>query len=231
MIKDKILQSFLKISSTSEISVDILTKVADDCSIEEARVLMEFENGVVDIVSYYQEGKILQLEKLVAQKSDFSKLKIREKIEFCVHNFFLLQRKDQSSIRAIKNYYFDLGNLINKDRGITPISFAIKSSYEISDRIWCILSDKSTDINYYTKRLMLSKLLSCTFFAFLKDDSEGLDITRSSVRNQIDQIMKIQKLKSDFSNLSELSREELSRLFLNQDNNKMKPVADIIKSL
>lgn len=231
MKKQQILRSFLKISSENEIKSDFLHLVSDDCDLSEGQILLEFENGIVDIIDFYLDENLHNLESKMDKNDDFSDLKIRQKIEYAVHHLFLMQEDNRNSINSIKNFYFDLGNLINKDQGLTPISFAIKSSYKVADNIWHMIGDKSTDFNHYTKRLILSKVVSCSFFTFLKDDSDGLQDTLSQIKEQIDQVMKIQKIKSDFSNLSELSKEEISHLLFDKDSGNLKSVSQIVKNL
>lgn len=231
MKKQQILRSFLKVSAENEIKSDFLHLINDDCDLSEGQILLEFENGIVDIIDFYLDENLHKLESELNKNDDFSNLKIRQKIEYAVHQLFLMQQENRDSIKSIKNFYFDLGNLINKEQGLTPISFAIKSSYKVADNIWHMIGDKSTDFNHYTKRLILSKVISCTFFTFLNDESENLQDTLGQIKKQIDQVMKIQKVKSDFSNLSEISKEELSRLLFNKDTGGLKSVSQIVKNL
>lgn len=231
MKKEQILRGFLKISANNDIKSDFVEQVAEECNLSSGQILLEFENGVVDIVDFYLDKKLNLLDKKLQSNESFGNLKIRQKIEFCVHNFFLLQKDDKQSIKSIKNFYFDPRNLLNKEEGLCPISFAIKSSYKIADRIWYMIGDKSTDFNHYTKRLILSKVLSSAFFVFLNDGSGNLDHTLEKINEQIDQVMKIQKIKSDLSNLNELSKEEVSRLIFDNESGGLKSIGDIVKNL
>ncbi len=231
MKKEQILRSFLKISADNQIKSEFVEQIADDCDLSSGQILLEFENGVVDIVDFYLDKKLNLLEKKLQSNESFGNLKIRQKIEFCVHNFFLLQKDDKRSIKSVKDFYFDPANILNKEEGLCPISFAIKSSYKIADHIWYMIGDKSTDFNHYTKRLILSKVLSSAFFVFLNDNSDNLDDTLIKIKGQIDQVMKIQKIKSDLSNLSDLSKEEISRLIFDNEGKGLKSLGDIVKNL
>ena len=46
-----------------------------------------------------------------------------------------------------------------------------RTLFEISDEIWFLSGDKSTDYNYYTKRFLLMKIYALTFSFFIFDRS------------------------------------------------------------
>ena len=47
-----------------------------------------------------------------------------------------------------------------------------KTLFQISDEIWFLSGDKSTDYNFYTKRFLLMKIYSVTFSFFIFDRYE-----------------------------------------------------------
>ena len=49
-----------------------------------------------------------------------------------------------------------------------------KILFKIADEIWFLSGDKSTDYNYYTKRIILMKIYALTFSFFVFDDSKDL---------------------------------------------------------
>tara|TARA_A100001015_G_C14951128_1_gene696813 strand:+ start:110 stop:835 length:726 start_codon:yes stop_codon:yes gene_type:complete len=228
--KHKILLSFLKICNKSKIDNDLFSNIASDCDIKAAEIALIFENGITDIIDLYLSNNVDKLKSKIADSNDFDSKKIREKIYFCVFNFFELQKDNRQAVAAIKNFYFDLGNLVDKDNGLEPISYAVKSAYQLADKIWHILQDKSTDYNYYTKRLVLAKILSKAFFKFVGDDSKDLEATAQVISVEIDRVMQFEKFKKDFSNIAEISKEELSNMLMDS-NKKMKPINEIVKNL
>lgn len=65
-----------------------------------------------------------------------------------------------------------------------------------ADQIWNALGDTSDDINWYSKRVILSAVYgSCVLF-WLGDTSEGDHATRSFVNRRIANIMQFEKFKS-----------------------------------
>ncbi len=228
--KKQILDSFLKISSQNDINSSILADVAKDCDISESKIKLIFEDGVVGIIDFYLQGILIELTELVRSSDDFEGKKVREKVNFCLFNFYKLQKDHRKSAKSIKNFYFDLGNLVDKNNGLEPAVFAMKSAYKVADKIWILLHDQSTDHNYYTKRLTLSKVVAKTFFAFINDETDDLSKTSDVIDSEIDNVMKFEKFKREAKEFCGKSQEEIARIITNQDG-KLKPISEIMKNL
>ncbi len=226
--KKRILASFLRICQESEIDNGIFLKIADDCLIDEAKIELVF-GDVTGIIEFFLSQTLDELEELVASSSDFHLKKVREKIHFCLFNFFAIQEQKRAAIRSVKGFYFDLGNLIDKKNGLAPASFALKSTYLIADRIWILLNDKSTDYNYYTKRLILSKIVTKAFFTFIEDESKNLQKTSDLIKDEIEKVMKFEKFKKNALDICGSSKEEVLKMMC--DSGKLRPIGDIIKKL
>ena len=59
------------------------------------------------------------------------------------------------------------------------------------DAIWHGIGDRSTDYNFYSKRLLLAGVLSSTLVFWLDDQSEGHEATWAFLERRIDEVMKI----------------------------------------
>ncbi|NKW72049.1 COQ9 family protein [Rhodobacteraceae bacterium R_SAG10] len=74
-----------------------------------------------------------------------------------------------------------------------------------ADRIWCALGDTSDDINWYSKRAILSGVYgSCVLF-WLGDTSDGHSATWTFVDRRIADVMRFEKFKSRVRDSSVLS--------------------------
>jgi ubiquinone biosynthesis protein COQ9 len=73
------------------------------------------------------------------------------------------------------------------------------------DQIWNALGDSSDDINWYTKRATLSGVYSSTVLYWLGDTSEGDAATWAFLDRRIDNIMQIEKLKTQVKDSPTLS--------------------------
>ena len=68
--------------------------------------------------------------------------------------------------------------------------------YSTADSIWRSIGDRSTDFNFYTKRILLSSIYLPTLVFWIEDQSANFSDTRKFVDRRIENIMYIQKLRS-----------------------------------
>ena len=123
----------------------------------------------------------LQKEK---KPLNFSKFRINEKIKY-----FVLKRLELFDQIVDKKNFFKTT--------LRP-SYFINSNkilYKISDEIWFLSGDKSTDYNFYTKRLILMKIYALTFTFFVFDNSTNLEDTKRFLEKQIGLVLKFGKIK------------------------------------
>ena len=66
-----------------------------------------------------------------------------------------------------------------------------KMVWATADAIWRRAGDTSTDYNHYTKRLLLSGVLTSTILFWLNDDSEGYARTQRFLDARIDNVLKV----------------------------------------
>ena len=71
----------------------------------------------------------------------------------------------------------------------------IRTLYATVDYIWYIAGDRSTDFNYYTKRLILSKIYSSTIIYWLNDESKSIEKTEKFLLKQIKNTSIFPKIK------------------------------------
>ncbi len=68
------------------------------------------------------------------------------------------------------------------------------------DKIWNTLGDSSRDVNWYSKRAILSGVYSSTLLFWLGDDSEDHQATWAFLDRRIDNVMQFEKLKGNLRN-------------------------------
>ena len=68
--------------------------------------------------------------------------------------------------------------------------------WETADAIWTTLGDTSRDVNWYTKRVTLSTVYSTTVLYWIGDESPEHAATWDFLDRRIDDVMQIEKLKS-----------------------------------
>ena len=71
-----------------------------------------------------------------------------------------------------------------------------KTLFKIADEIWFLAGDKSTDYNYYTKRIILMNVYAITFSFFVFDNSKDLERTKKFLDKEISAVLKFGNLKN-----------------------------------
>ena len=71
-----------------------------------------------------------------------------------------------------------------------------KTLFKIADEIWFLAGDKSTDYNYYTKRIILMNIYAITFSFFVFDNSKDLERTKKFLDREISAVLKFGNLKN-----------------------------------
>ena len=107
---------------------------------------------------------------------------------------------------------------------------AFKHAGKIADFIWIAIGDKSTDFNFYSKRLTLSKIILQTFAIFIKDESTDLENTKKFIDLQIEKVMKFEKFKAKIKNFSANFKEK-SCEFFQDENGNIKPAKQVLQDL
>lgn len=71
-----------------------------------------------------------------------------------------------------------------------------RALWQTADLIWTTLGDTSDDVNWYTKRMSLSAVISATLLYWLGDDSEGAERSWAFLDRRIDNVMQFEKSKA-----------------------------------
>lgn len=90
----------------------------------------------------------------------------------------------------------DLLKLAFKQKSVIKLSQMI---FNVSDEIWFISGDTSTDFNYYSKRGILMNIYSLSYFYSLRQ--KDFSKVENFVNKQIDLTLKFGKVKSKFKNI------------------------------
>ena len=121
---------------------------------------------------------------------DFKKLRVNEKVRFLI----------LSRLKIIDKFFDKklIFKLVVKQKSISKAGLML---FNVSDEIWYLSGDTSTDFNYYTKRIILMNVYSASFFYFLRDNSAEYSKTKDFIDKQISYVLKFGKLKSNLTNL------------------------------
>jgi len=184
-IKDKILEHALQ-----HVPFDGWTKVAFESALQDASIKLEtgyqlFPKGEADLTLYFHEyGDKKMLEALA--ETDLGALRYSEKIAEAIWLRVTVVESHQILIKKLMATFLLPVNMLP----------GTKLVWGTADKIWNFMDDDSEDYNWYTKRMILSGIISSTFLFFIGDHSEGFIDTREFINRRINDVMDFEKLKS-----------------------------------
>lgn len=139
------------------------------------KTLFDSLSDVVDHYEHLQDKKLI--EKFGGKKKD-------ESIRFFIGKLILHRIKSITPLmhKSMKEYYLR----------IKHIDEAPKSVWNTADTIWKAVGDKSVDMNYYSKRLLLSSIYTMS----IRHYSKNPDSIDEYVQDSLDKLVKrMQKFK------------------------------------
>lgn len=227
--KEKILINFLEIAGLEGWNDHTLVLAFNKANIDEKFIPIIFENGLFGLLEFHIEYFNSKAQERIATIVDFKEKKIREKISTLILMRFEVEKNHRLALQRLLNFYIDL-KIIAKNRSLAkPYALASLSVYKIADMMWKFIDDKSTDINFYSKRIILSKILIRCFFTFIKDNDE-LTATKNLIDQQIEKVINFAKIKENFKNNSQNFKNKFDE-FITDENGFLKSPKQVIKSL
>jgi ubiquinone biosynthesis protein COQ9 len=144
-----------------------------------------FPGGAMQILGFASERADLRTVEDM-EKEGVADLKIRDRIKAAVRIRLERHAGQREAARRA------LGALSLPFNG----GLALKLLYRTVDAMWYAAGDTSTDFNFYTKRATLAGVYSATLLYWLNDRSPGSEATWAFLDRRIDDVMRIEKLKS-----------------------------------
>lgn len=142
-----------------------------------------FPGGLPDFIKAFHAWVDEGMEKHLAKNEGFETAKVREKIFEAVMARFSVLQPHKEAVRRFMGY-----QLLpwNGPRAVMGLGHA-------ADAMWKAAGDRSTDYNYYTKRLLLSGVYAATLNFWLKDQSADYTETQAFLRRRIEEVLKVGK--------------------------------------
>lgn len=240
--KKKVLEKFLALAGNEGWNLDTLKNACTACNIEETFSIIIFEEGIKELTKFYIENYNQEFSENFQNwlNNQDQGLKIRDKIRFALYQRFEIEYNNRTAIKSLLQENFKL-DLINKNtfsksffnQKLTDFANKIISDlpnsnsfnnkfslisfiYQIADCIWLVIQDKSSDMSYYSKRLILSKIIIKTIKIFIEDDGLDISKTKKFIDQEISRVMA-------FENLKKQSKEKINIII-----NKIKDKSCII---
>jgi len=166
-------------------SPQMMANAAKSAGVSEAQLAAAFPTGALGIVEYWS-SKADQASAAALAGEGAKTLKIRKKVALGVEARIAFLRPDKEAARRAAAF---LALPQNAPAGARLL-------WTASDAIWRAMGDPSTDFNFYSKRAILSGVLSSTMARWFADDSEGEAETKAFLRARIENVMQFEKLKA-----------------------------------
>lgn len=157
-----------------------LKAAGEDLGLEPMELQRHFPRGSADAIAFFsREADKAMLEKLA--DTDLSSMRIRDKVATAVKLRLEAVAAHKEAVRRGLTFFALPTN--------TPL--ALTCLYKTVDAIWQGIGDRSTDYNFYSKRLLLSAVFSATLVYWLDDKSEDNKAAWSFLDRRIDEVMKV----------------------------------------
>ena len=185
-LKSRILEAALPDVAFDGWSDDLLARAAQRLKADEDDVHAAFPAGAIGLVRYFSEWADEEMLKKLTPRL-LSTLKVREKITLGVRTRLENLTPHRTACSSA------LAFLALPPRNI----YLPKMVWRTADVIWRAAGDTATDYNHYTKRLLLSGVLTSTTLYWLNDKSDGCENTWKFLDRRIEEVLKVgQKISS-----------------------------------
>ena len=157
-----------------------IRSAADDLGWSPAQAMNAFPGGATELIEAFSDwadrGMLAAFE--AAEQSD---LRLSDKVAAAVRARLELLEPHKEAVRRGVAFFALPAN--------GPLG--LKCLYRTVDAVWYAVGDRSTDYNFYTKRLLLAGVVSSTLLCWLNDRSEGHAETWAFLDRRISQVVRV----------------------------------------
>ena len=163
----------------------LMRDAADAAGVSHGETHLAFPGGVLDLVDCFLADGDRRMEEALSRR-DLSALKVRERITLAVRTRIEVDLAHREAVR----------------RAVTMLALPLSGTagpralYRTVDVIWRAAGDRSTDVNFYTKRAVLAGVYSAVTLYWFADQSEGFSDTWAFLDKRIEDVMRLEKVKA-----------------------------------
>ena len=179
-IRDRIVEQALQEAAFDGWSLQTFQTAAETAGYTRHMVAAAFPGGLDEAMNHLADyADRAMLERLAGMNPE--DLRVRERIRAAVLARFQVLNPYKPAISGAVSYY-----------AVPPHQLrAARLVWRTADRIWNWAGDTSQDYNYYTKRGLLSGVLTSTSLAWLEDDDPDLADTAAFLDRRIDNVLRL----------------------------------------
>jgi ubiquinone biosynthesis protein COQ9 len=187
--RDRLLAALLSHVPFDGWSQTALEAAAKDLDLDPDAARSAFPGGPIVLIEYHAADADRRLDEMQKDDPSLAEMRVRERIAHAVRLRLEQNAQHREAIRAA------LPILAQPQNGPR----ALRSLYRTVDTIWFGIGDSSTDFNFYTKRALLAGVYLSTLLYWLNDRSEDTTETWAFLDRRIEDIMRIQTMRSRFA--------------------------------
>lgn len=170
-------------------SQEAIDAAAAAAGIDKHVAKLAFPRGGVDLALFqHREGDRALAAELagLAASGALRDMRVRERVALAVRRRLEIAEPQREAVRRAAALF------------ALPIHAAdgARAIWETADVIWTALGDSSEDLNWYTKRAILSGVISASVLYWLNDESAGREASWAFVDRRIDDVMRFEKMKA-----------------------------------
>lgn len=139
-----------------------------------------FPNGAEDLARYFSFWADQEMLAVLAT-DDCVQMRMRDKIRHAVWVRLQIIAPYKGAVKAVSHFWLRPDRTVQAGQGV----------WHSADAIWQWAGDTATDYNRYTKRGLLSGVISATMLYWLKDESEDSHKTAAFLEQKIDAVVSV----------------------------------------
>ena len=184
-IKDRLIDAALMHVPFEGWSEAAFRAAVEDAEVSLAEARAAFPRGALDLALGFHERDDARMVRQLAGE-DLGALRYRDRVAHAVRARIVLADENREAVR----------------RGMTLFALPMhaadgtRAMWGTADAIWTALGDASQDVNWYTKRAILSGVYGSTVLYWLGDQSEGNRETWAFLDRRIEGVMRFEKTKA-----------------------------------
>ncbi len=190
--KKGLFECVIENASIFHFSDNFFSILAANSSIDEAEIMMLFPGNIKQFVYELEE----YCDYLAIKKNNC--IRVRDKIKQEILNRLRIgDKKHIDLLSRLQEFYMIPSNC----------NLFLETTWSSANNMWMNIGDKSTDFNYYTKRLILSTVYKSTLCYYLRDKSKTYKNTLDFLDSAIEKVMAIGKIKRGSNLVSRLKNK------------------------
>lgn len=154
-----------------------------ECGLPANYTTLLFHNKVEGLTDFFHQTLNSALTRNFLESNNFAR--VSDKIAYLIELKLDLYNKHRKAIPYLLQYNLSPQNICHTRQLL----------WETCDLIWSLAGDKSTDHNYYTKRILLSYVYSSSVMFWISDESKNYAETKVFIKHKIQEILKIGRYK------------------------------------